>query len=271
MSAPADATESRIVHSPYGLWLHAVVPAEHPLPHIAGVGGQALRTVRSGDLMAVVSSVPLGEYGEDALRRHLEDLDWLERTARAHHVVVDALSRAGPVVPARLATVYREEGRVAAALAERREEFRAALDRIAGRTEWGVKGFATPAAAGSTADGVAGSGGAGAAYLRRRRAQLMARDAGQRAAANDAAAVHAALSARAVASHRHPPQDRRLSGAGAVMVLNGAYLVTADRAGEFAQLVDELAGRHPAIRLQLTGPWPPYSFIADDRLTETSP
>jgi Gas vesicle synthesis protein GvpL/GvpF len=42
------------------------------------------------------------------------------------------------------------------------------------------------------------------------------------------------------------------------------YLVEARLATEFADAVAELAERHPAIRLQLTGPWPPYSFAALD-------
>lgn len=263
MSAPANAPEVSGVEEESGVWLHAIVTGRQPVPDIAGIGGHPVRAIRSGDLTAVVSPVPMSEYGEEALRRHLEDLDWLERTARAHHLVVDALSRTGPVVPARLATMYRDEDRVAAALADHRTEFSAALDRIAGRTEWGVKGYAVPAAA-APPDEPGGSGGAGVAYLRKRRAQLMAREESQQAAVREAAMIHAALSGQAVAARRHPPQDRRLSGVDTAMVLNGAYLVETDRTDEFAELVDALSRQHPAIRLELTGPWPPYSFTGDD-------
>jgi hypothetical protein len=48
------------------------------------------------------------------------------------------------------------------------------------------------------------------------------------------------------------------------MVLNGAYLVPEGRAGEFADQVRALTERHPAVRLELTGPWPPYSFAGMD-------
>jgi hypothetical protein len=46
------------------------------------------------------------------------------------------------------------------------------------------------------------------------------------------------------------------------MVLNGAYLVDAGHGARFADAVKALADRHRAIRLELTGPWPPYSFAA---------
>jgi hypothetical protein len=266
MNATANAAGMSGAGDESALWLHAVVTAEQPLPDVAGIGGQPVRAIRSGALTAVVSKVPMDEYGEEALRRHLEDLDWLERTARAHHLVIDALSRAGPVVPARLATVYRDESRVAAVLAERGDDFTAALDRVTGRTEWGVKGYVAPATAAAPEES-SRSGGAGAAYLRRRRAQLMAREESQQAASRDAALVHAELSSKAVAARRQPPQDRKLSGVDSVMVLNGAYLVDTSRTDEFADLVAALSRRHSAIRLQLTGPWPPYSFSGDESAT----
>ncbi|MFF3864390.1 GvpL/GvpF family gas vesicle protein [Micromonospora sp. NPDC001898] len=253
-----------------GCWLHGVAREADPatLPAVTGMDGGPLRGVPAAGLVAVVSTAPLTEYGEEALRRNLEDLTWLERAARTHHEVVAALSRAGAVVPTRLATVYRDERGVARLLAERRAELAATLDRLTGRAEWGVKGYAVPGAtAHAAAGGGAGSEGAGAAYLRRRRAELTARDEGQRAAAEAAAVVHDALAGYAVAARRHAPQDRRLSGAPTAMVLNGAYLVDVPTLGGFTGLVAALAGRHPEVRLELTGPWPAYSF-AEDRPPE---
>ncbi|MGK5743129.1 GvpL/GvpF family gas vesicle protein [Micromonospora sp. URMC 103] len=247
-----------------GRWLHGVVREADlgVLTALPGMVGEPVRPVRADGLAAVVSGVPLAEYGEEALRRNLEDLAWLERAARAHHRVVDALARAGAVVPARLATVHHDDDRVAASLAARRTELVALLDRLTGRREWGVKGYVVPGATPQVEE-TAGPGGAGAAYLRRRRAQLDAREDGQRVAAAAAAAVHEALARHAVAARRHPPQDRRLSGASTAMALNGAYLVDTEALAGFAGLVEALGARHPELRLELTGPWPPYSFVAE--------
>ncbi|WP_200210750.1 GvpL/GvpF family gas vesicle protein [Micromonospora coerulea] len=247
-----------------GVWLHGVVVDADPatLTGIAGMDGSPIRAIRAAGLTAVVSAAPLAEYGEEALRRNLEDLAWLERAARTHHTVVDALSRSGAVVPARLATVHRDDGRVARVLTERRAELVATLARLTDREEWGVKGYVVPGAVPRGAEASVG-GGAGAAYLRRRRAQLTAREEGQRIAAAAAAAAHTALAGYAVAARRHAPQDRRLSGAATAMVLNGAYLVERAAVAGFSALVGALADRHPELRLELTGPWPPYSFVTE--------
>ncbi|MEV4119289.1 GvpL/GvpF family gas vesicle protein [Micromonospora sp. NPDC049645] len=250
-----------------GAWLHGVVRDADPatlatLATIAGIDGGPVRAVSAAGLVAVVSTAPLDEYGEEPLRRNLEDLVWLERVARAHHAVVEALARRGPVVPARLATVHTDDGRVAGTLAARRAELVAALDRLTGRGEWGVKGFLVPGAATVTA-GTAAAGGVGTAYLRRRRAQLTAREERQQLASAAADAVHSALCELAVVGRRHAPQDRRLSGVPAPMVLNGAYLVDVAALPRFKELVGSLGRRHPGLELELTGPWPAYSFVAD--------
>ncbi|MET8356714.1 GvpL/GvpF family gas vesicle protein [Micromonospora sp. NPDC005171] len=247
-----------------GAWLHGVVQDADPatLATIVGMDGGPVRAVSAAGLVAVVSAAPLDEYGEEPLRRNLEDLVWLERVARAHHAVVEALARRGPVVPARLATVHTDDGRVAGSLAASRAELVAALDRLTGRGEWGVKGFLVPGAA-TVAAGTAGAGGVGTAYLRRRRAQLTAREERQQVASAAADAVHSALCELAVAGRRHAPQDRRLSGVTAPMVLNGAYLVDVAALPRFSELVGTLGRRHPGLHLELTGPWPAYSFVAD--------
>jgi hypothetical protein len=48
------------------------------------------------------------------------------------------------------------------------------------------------------------------------------------------------------------------------MLLNAAYLLAADQATDFNAAVAAQATAHPELRIELTGPWPPYSFAADD-------
>lgn len=102
------------------------------------------------------------------------------------------------------------------------------------------------------------------AYLRRRRDALSARRDSWREAAESARLAHAALGRHAAESRLHAPQSPQLSGRTEPMVLNAAYLLDDDRAGQFAQAVAALNDRNPRLRLELTGPWPPYSFAEPD-------
>jgi hypothetical protein len=106
------------VTEPPGVWLYAVAEGVDTaiLAGLAGVGGSAVRAIAAGGLTAVASDVDLAQYGETALERNLEDLDWLAATARAHHRVIDAVARHRAVVPMRLAAVYSGDAAVATML-----------------------------------------------------------------------------------------------------------------------------------------------------------
>ncbi|MEU2253767.1 GvpL/GvpF family gas vesicle protein [Nocardia xishanensis] len=257
-----------------GVWLYAVTSAAdvgEDLGDLTGVAGEVVRPVVSGDLAAVVGSVPLAVFGDEPLRRNLEDLTWLEATARAHDAVVSALARQGTAVPLRLAIVFRDDDRVRGMLEERRAAFESALALVRGRTEWGVKAYGDRAAltaAVAEADlAKSERGGAGTAYLLRRRAQLSAQETVERDAAERADRIHELLVRQAAAGRRQPVTDPVLNGRRDWMVLNGTYLVDDDRADEFASAVKDLENRFAGIRLELTGPWPPYSFAGAERDT----
>lgn len=173
-------------------------------------------------------------------------------------------------MPLRLATVCLDDARVRELLENHHEEFLSALTLVAHRTEWGVKAFGDRkvlASAIAEAHVNGGAQGTGTAYLLRRRAQLAAQETVERDAAARADEIHQRLVREAAAGRRQPPTDPALSGSREWMLLNGAYLVDDDRSDEFAAVIQELDARHPGIRLELTGPWPPYSFAGAEKVT----
>ncbi|MGH3165769.1 MAG: GvpL/GvpF family gas vesicle protein [Trebonia sp.] len=271
--------------SEHGCWMYAVTDRDDAedltwLSGVSGVAGAEVRSIRAAGLTALVSDVDLAEFGAEPLRRHLEDLDWLEGVARAHHYVVDAAARLVSLLPIRLATVYTGDASVTAALRERQAEFTSALAQVRDRVEWGVKAYAVPAATGTAAPGGGTpgggtpgrgtqgrgtqGGGAGMAYLKRRRDELAAREDTQRDATAGARSVYAELAGQASGARLHPPQSPQLSGARAPMLLNAAYLIDRSDGTSFTSAVASAAGAHPELRLELTGPWPPYSFAGGE-------
>ena len=236
-----------------------------PPSEVKGIAGAEVRKVAAGELAALVSTVSAEEFGEQGLREHLEDLRWLERTVWEHNSVVDAAAAVATVAPLALATVYYDDDRVRAALQERAEEFLGVLDLITGRTEWGVKAYAEL----SAPEGAEDSGedaqaeSPGRAYLGKLRKRKEGRARAEGEAVERAGEVHEALAAIADAVRVPPPQNKDLAGYQGMMVLNGAYLVDDARTEEFRAAVDE-AVRDSSLRVELTGPWAPYSFAVVD-------
>jgi hypothetical protein len=222
---------------------------------MTGIDGAPVRLVPAEPLVAVVSDVDRAEFEERALEQHREDLAWLTTTARTHHRVVDGIGRDHVIAPLALATVYFGDDRVREVLDRNRGAFSHVLEHVSGRSEWGVKAYARRRSAAADAERPR----SGAEYLRRRRQALRERDTGAEEALAAAEEVHEALAGLAADVRRHRLQDSALTGDPDQMVLNGAYLVPDPAAGEFGALVDAFAD-HRSIRVELTGPWVPYSF-----------
>jgi hypothetical protein len=150
-------------------------------------------------------------------------------------------------------------------MAERQADFTAALGRVRARTEWGVKVYAASQERAAESPGDDSAARPGAAYLRQRRRQLDASEQAKRAAAADAERIHAALGQLAAAAELRAPQSPQLTGRPERMILNGAYLVDDERSAQFTAAVQRAAAEHEQVRVELTGPWPPYSFAVAAR------
>jgi hypothetical protein len=249
-----------------GWYVYGVVPLaeadESVFDGLDGVGGDSVVLVGAGGLAAVVSHVPLSEFGAEPIVDNLRDPAWLERHVRAHESVLRTALRATPVVPFRFGTIYRSEEHVREMLSAG-ERLTEALERVRGRLEFGVKGFLAPAPAAPEADEDESS--AGRRYLEeKQRARRLAeeREATMAGLAN---ASHERLAVVAEDARANPLQPREVSGIDLEMFLNGAYLVAGGREDEFRAALEALGtelGPTGAV-YELTGPWPPYNFVED--------
>ncbi|WP_221358204.1 GvpL/GvpF family gas vesicle protein [Streptomyces beigongshangae] len=249
-------------------------PFGTPLPaQLSGVAGVPPKQLVHHDLVAVVGQVPEEDFSEEPLRAHLEDLDWLGATARAHQNVIDALTVVTSPLPLRLATVFRDDSGVRTMMEEREETFLRTLDRLDGRVEWGVKVYSeprdteNPQASGAPGDGPGSSpakAASGRDYLRRRRDQRKESEERWERAEEFARRLHESLSEGAEDTRIHAPQDSALSGAPGRNILNAAYLVPRTESEAFVELVDRTKDDTPGLRVELTGPWAAYSFTGED-------
>ncbi|PNG93308.1 GvpL/GvpF family gas vesicle protein [Streptomyces malaysiensis] len=231
------------------------------LAELPGLGtGTPVRTLPAGPLTAVVQDVPAAGFGEEALRRRLSDRAELERCARAHHAVITAASALAPTVPLPLATLYLDDRRVQEALDERQTSFLTALDRIAGRAEWGVKVYAPtgppPAPEAPSTDGP----GSGRAYLDRVRTRRQSREQRHTQSLRAAERVDTAVRGLAVAARRLRPHGVEVTGKHRTHVLNAAYLLDLGRERELRAALASLRHDETDIQIELSGPWAPYSF-----------
>jgi Gas vesicle synthesis protein GvpL/GvpF len=269
---PAPATDP----GELGWYVYCIVAADHdPLPaNLEGVDPRhPVSLLEQGGVTAVVSPVPLADFGEEPLREHLSDMAWLERTARRHEQVQEEVARGGTPIPMRLCSIYRDESGVRRMLTREEPALLEAIDHLRGKAEWGVKGFidldaADAADAGAPAPdlgrsaGSTGSGG-GAAYMQNRLEQRRRRETAAARVDEACDVVHTALCAVAVDGVTAAPHRPEATGRDVPMVFNASYLVADADFEAFHRELDRLSEEVAPLGLALerTGPWPPYNFV----------
>ncbi|MCT2588635.1 GvpL/GvpF family gas vesicle protein [Streptomyces sp. N2-109] len=229
---------------------------------VTGQDGAAVRTVYAAGLGALVSTVSADRFGEEGLKAQLEDLDRLEAVARCHHGVVAAAYQRTTVLPMRLASVYLDDAGVTAMLRERGEEFLAMLSQLEGHVEWGVKIYADPGrAVPAPARPVPPSAESpGRAYLQRRQENRRNQQQLHRDVEAVVSRVAEAAGELAAARVAHRPQQGELATGPGENVTNDGYLVPSGHGEAFREAVTRPAGGVPGVRVEVTGPWAPYSF-----------
>ena len=239
-----------------GWYLYGVVANGAAPPEAAGVDARhEVVALDEGPVAGLASRVSLAEFDESTLAQQLSDVPWLEEKIRAHEQVLDSALAAGPVVPCRFCTVYRDEHELRRFLADRADVLASTLERLEGRVELGVKAFAAPAARGDAAEAESGR-----AYLEARRREKQAREELAQTRAAAAHALHRQLLAASDDGVLLDLQRRELSGRDAEMVFNGSYLVA-----DTTRFAEALAAAAPAgFDVELTGPWPPYNFVPEE-------
>jgi hypothetical protein len=209
------------------LYVYAFVERPASVPRAQGIDDAALHVESAGELDVIVSR-------HEALPREAS-----EPAVLAHARVVEALAASNDaVLPARFGGAHTDTAALRAAVTDRQHELAAALARVRGCVELGVRALA-PAAERTAA-------ATGADYMR---ARLEHRQEAERLADE----LHAPLAALA-------REATRTVGATPRLLLSAAYLVPKDEVSGFTELVEKLQAEHPQLGIVCTGPWPPYSF-----------
>ena len=198
-----------------------------------------------------ISRVDPKEFG-DELQARMENLDWLAGASVRHQKVVGAIHEQSTILPARFATLFLSEETLGADVKRRTAKLKKDLKRLAGSDEYGVKIFGIPQAA--TALEASSSG---RDYLQRKSAMLR-----ERAPVSISPEVEKFVARlRDLASQ--VAEGGSVTSGQRHLLWQGSFLLPRARR---KQLEAALAAFHSKeaghYRVECTGPWPPYSFVA---------
>lgn len=219
------------------LYLYAVLREEPAGALGRGLGGEPLRLVRCGRLMAVAGPVDKAPaIDATSLRSH-------DLTVRRLAGLVNA------VLPVRFCTLVDDETALAELLAPRSAELGEALELVAGREQMTLRLYGErPLGAGTAAEPAAPDGGPGTRYLAER-----LRQARRLQAAPEVAALRRALGALVAAErverHDAPP-----------LLASLYHLVERGTSAPYLAALDRARTELGSVVARSSGPWPPYAF-----------
>jgi hypothetical protein len=245
------------------LYLHGFVGHPAIASSLAGIrqlSGVCL--VEIDDMACAVSAVAAGDYerppdGHDQAAQ----LEWLTPRVRRHHDVLRALHAAGTVVPFKFGALCPGVEEVRALLHEYHDPVADMLARFDGKDEWALK-------AATEADAVS-------SFVERRHPQLIAlKQEHERLPEGRAHFARKRLekaTTALIAEQLEIVEESvvaRLSRSGVEIsgsLSHAALLVERRRFTELEKSLADLEEQYAALRLtvELTGPWPPYSFATD--------
>ena len=236
--------------------------SRHPGPELwgplVGVGGRPVYRVAHRHLSAAVSKVDRTDLAPDLPR------------FRSYERVVLSCHRQGTVIPMRYGCVVSQESQVVQLLDEQGPQYEALLQELEGCVEMGLRVLLPPGPWAAVTPGgpggyreVAGRQPAapaasldrlGLAYLTARKAHYAQQDRWTTEYRQAATRCQARFAGLFVKCKTEAPSPR-------LPLLSLYFLVPRQAVESFRQAFRHLA-RTESARLLLSGPWPPYNFVA---------
>lgn len=226
------------------IYLYGIVAYPPPLARgILGHGGSPVFLLSYRDLAAVGSCSAFRPWPID------------EAHVARHEAVVEAVMADRPILPMRYNSLLPGKEAVTRFLEQRSRALVAALGRVSGSVEMGLRILAPApgAEAGPALRRPLSSRGPGTSYLRRRMKEERQGAAERERGRQLIGELRALLDPLAAESRLQPFLTERLT-------LSAAYLIGRERAAAFHHRVAKLQQRFPAYGFLVSGPWPPYHF-----------
>ncbi|MGE5325348.1 MAG: GvpL/GvpF family gas vesicle protein [Actinomycetota bacterium] len=221
-----------------------------------GVDGvHAVEAVPCGEFLCWVSPVDPIAFSQE-LEKNLENLEWLAVHGIRHQQVVGEIAQKETIVPARFGTLFSSQAALLKDVEARRSALKKVFNRIADSDEWGVKVLVLeedqPAKPVSTA-----AARSGREYLQQKAARIK-----KKPERDDVELERFSSALEKVATDSGPAG--RVSGAQPGLLWQATFLVARSRRSQWERVLDDFVKQWEGKRrIEVTGPWPPYSFVSD--------
>jgi len=256
------------------IYIYCVTGGIPELDSIPKEDGKDVYCIFHKGLCAVVSEVLPDEFGEDMLKKNLNDITWLESRVRKHEGVIEKVMERSAVIPFKFATIFKAEDSLKTMIENFLDEFKDILNRIEGRNEWGVKIYCDmekfKTAVVRKDDQILRmeeeikSSGIGKAYFLNKKREELIDDSTNKVITGYRMGIRETLLEHSNDARPVKLLPKEATGRKDEMILNAAFLIDKTKLGGFINSINYLKEKYKDIGFDFdyTGPWPPYNFCS---------
>ena len=235
---------------------------------------QGLISVPAGAFYAVVKPVSEAEFSEENLKINLSDIQWLESNVREHVAVISMIMEQNTVIPFKFGTIFNNENSLLKFVEDYEESLVGNMLYIEWKEEWSVKIYCDRKVltgqidelsedAASLEQQIMASSPGKAFLLKRKKTDLIENEM-DRLCKKYGQGYFNEFNRLSVSVSLNNLLPKELTGRNEEMILNAAFLISKERAIDFISTARTLKKLYSSLGfyLELTGPWPPFSFIS---------
>lgn len=238
-----------------------------------------LEAISLEDLVAVVSQVPLKEFGEESLKENIQDIKWLEKNIRAYDEITRKLFSQTTFIPVRFGTIYLTKERVKESIKDSKEQIIKLIKYLKGKVELGIKFFfnrkkleegllTTDLEVNDLYKKIQSETPGKAHFLKKKLETLL----NKKIELWSDEIIKIIFESLKVFSINIQLLSLRPKDGDLQMFFNVACLITNEKFDSFKEQINNLTNleKLKSVNYEITGPWPPYSFANLDEEKETT-
>lgn len=228
--------------------------------------------IYSQGIYAVVSEVSLDEFKDDNLKKNLESMEWVEKMARRHEMVIEEIMKESTALPFKFAAVFQKEESIKKLLRERNADFKRMIAGLNGKEERGLKIYCNME---KFKDAIQKederinnienemiTAAKGKAFFLKKKKDGILKDIINEKISECVQDCFDRIKRVCLEIKINKILSKEVTEKTDEMVLNIAFLISMKRLKEFNNIFEYLKVKYPdkGLSFDCTGPWPPYNF-----------
>jgi len=254
------------------IYVYCLVSSPPELGAYQGV--KTLKSVEADGLYAIVRDVSEDDFSEENFKRHLSDIQWLETNAREHVEVIQLIMEDNEAVPFKFGTIFQAETNLRKFITDYSVSLKENFHFVGGREEWAVKIYCDRKALclqidelseeAATLEKQIMASSPGRAYLLKRKKTDLIENEMDRICKTFGQENFDKFKNLSQSTNLNNLMPKEFTGREDTMILNATFLVSKEKVSDFKALLETLEkkGKNSGFLLEMTGPWPPFSFIS---------